>query len=453
MGRLKNEIKLYKNGLNAYNESNNLEALDYFQKSIDKNQKFFKAWVFKGLILSLLGRYDESNLCYDKAIEIRSRNSWPWQNKGWNLILLGKYNDALPLLEKAIGIAERNSTAWSMKGDCLLRLKKHDEAMICFETALVINPRKECHWNGKGCTLYELGRLDEATSCFARATELSSDNGDLWFNRGLILYKQRSYNSSIKCFDRAIELNEKDFQARYSRGLAIRDLGKIDDAFTIFNKIKILDQNLFDSLSKDDPLPRITEIIGPKPPKETPHEPPENCDHEDIQWILSKLGCQMKLDVWVAKNDRNKEIKGKRFANIPTLAEKLPAQFDDKTNNTIELIDVLWLEKNRILAAFEIENTTSIYSGLLRMSDLISMQPNLNIQLYIVAPDERREKVISEINRPTFSKLTPPLSNICRFIPFSKLKEKIQLPSDVIIHLRPSFLKEISESCESECAI
>jgi len=81
------------------------------------------------------------------------------------------------------------------------------------------------------------------------------------------------------------------------------------------------------------------------------------------------------------------------------------------------------------------------------------MQPNLNIELYIVAPDERREKVISEINRPTFSKLTPPLSKICEFIPFSKLKEKIQLPSDVIIHLKPTFLKEISESCESDCAI
>ena len=29
------------------------------------------------------------------------------------------------------------------------------------------------------------------------------------------------------------------------------------------------------------------------------------------------------------------------------------------------------------------------------MSDLIAMQPNLNIPLYLVAPDERREKVLS----------------------------------------------------------
>ena len=41
-----------------------------------------------------------------------------------------------------------------------------------------------------------------------------------------------------------------------------------------------------------------------------------------------------------------------------------------------------WLKGNAVVAAFEIESTTSIYSGLLRMSDLIAMQPNLNIPLY-----------------------------------------------------------------------
>jgi hypothetical protein len=56
--------------------------------------------------------------------------------------------------------------------------------------------------------------------------------------------------------------------------------------------------------------------------------------------------------------------------------------------------------------------------GLLCMADLIVMQPNINIPLYIVAPDKRRKKVITEINRPTFSRLEPSLSEICRFLSF-----------------------------------
>lgn len=37
------------------------------------------------------------------------------------------------------------------------------------------------------------------------------------------------------------------------------------------------------------------------------------------------------------------------------------------------------------------------------------MQPNLDIPLYLVAPDDRREKVMTEVNRPTFCRLSPPL--------------------------------------------
>src|SRR5439155_14166374 len=95
---------------------------------------------------------------------------------------------------------------------------------------------------------------------------------------------------------------------------------------------------------------------------------------------------------------------GRRLDAFPKCRASLPRQFDDATNRTIELIDVLWLKGNAIVAAFEIESTTSIYSGLLRMADLVAMQPNLSIPLYLVAPEERREKVVWEINRPTFAR-------------------------------------------------
>jgi len=173
-------------------------------------------------------------------------------------------------------------------------------------------------------------------------------------------------------------------------------------------------------------------------------------EHTEMQWLLLKLGSNMGFDVWVARNDKSKQFKGKIFSDLPRLKTDLPLQFDDATNKTIELIDVLWLQGNAIVAAFEIESTTSIYSGLLRMADLIAMQPNLNIPLYLIAPDDRREKVMSEVNRPTFCRLSPPLSEICRFISFSSLKDQIKQASVYIRFLKPEFLNELSESCELE---
>jgi hypothetical protein len=54
-------------------------------------------------------------------------------------------------------------------------------------------------------------------------------------------------------------------------------------------------------------------------------------------------------------NDRSRDWKGHRFTDLPRLRADLPLQFDEATNRTIELIDVLWLKGNAVVAAFEIE--------------------------------------------------------------------------------------------------
>jgi hypothetical protein len=184
--------------------------------------------------------------------------------------------------------------------------------------------------------------------------------------------------------------------------------------------------------------------------QETSQEFKETRLHTEIQWLLLKLGNDMGLDVWVANNDRSRGVNGHKFTDLPRLKRELPLQFDVATNKTIELIDVLWLKGNTIVAAFEIECTTSIYSGLLRMADLISMQPNLKIPLYLVAPEERRSKVITEINRPTFSRLSPPMNQMCRFISIPTLRERISQVASVIKYLKIEFLEELSEECVVE---
>jgi hypothetical protein len=82
------------------------------------------------------------------------------------------------------------------------------------------------------------------------------------------------------------------------------------------------------------------------------------------------------------------------------------------------------------------------------MSDLISMQPNLAMPLYIVAPDERRDKVKEEIGRPTFSKLPTPLWDLCRYIPFSVLRANVDKAGPLVKYLSPQFLEDFAEVCD-----
>jgi hypothetical protein len=204
----------------------------------------------------------------------------------------------------------------------------------------------------------------------------------------------------------------------------------------------------------------VTQVTVPEPDESVPvnsaddeaRSVSEGTRHSEIQYHLLSIGADMGLDLWVARNDRSRRWNGLSLGDHPRMLEKLPTQFNEATNRTIELIDVLWIKGNSIVSAFEVECTTSIYSGLLRMSDLMALQPNLNIRLFLVAPDERRDKVAQEIRRPTFSLRDRPLSAVCGFLPFSTLVEtivgirKMKLASSV----NPDFLEGIAEYFERE---
>ncbi len=171
----------------------------------------------------------------------------------------------------------------------------------------------------------------------------------------------------------------------------------------------------------------------------------EGPTHAEIQWRLLDLGSQMGLNVWAPRADRGKTWNSKALGGVPKMLASLPNQFNEATTKTIENIDVLWLSGQSIVAAFEVEHTTVVYSGLLRMSDLLTMQPNLNVNLYLVGPDNRYEKFVREVARPTFASRLKPLHSVCGFLPYSRLCERLKEATNVIRFLKPEFVDELAD--------
>lgn len=165
-----------------------------------------------------------------------------------------------------------------------------------------------------------------------------------------------------------------------------------------------------------------------------------------IQALIAKIGYQMGLKIWLPRNDRT-AVLSEWKADKAALLENLPLNYDETTIKTIEQIDVLWLRGRAIVRAFEVEHTTSIYSGILRMADLLALQPNMNIKLHIVAPYSRRDKVFQEIQRPVFSLLDEaPLSERCTFLSYDSIQEVSELKH--IEYLADSVLDEYAEEAE-----
>jgi len=113
------------------------------------------------------------------------------------------------------------------------------------------------------------------------------------------------------------------------------------------------------------------------------------------------MGLKAGSKVWVPRND---QAKLETVFHFDEFEEQFTSGID-VPSKYVENIDVIWKEEFRIDAAFEIENTTSIYSGLLRFSDLKIIAPNSNYPLFIVAPTEKKSRVFEQVKRPTFKKI------------------------------------------------
>ncbi|MCD2200799.1 hypothetical protein LPA44_12960 [Halobacterium sp. KA-4] len=143
---------------------------------------------------------------------------------------------------------------------------------------------------------------------------------------------------------------------------------------------------------------------GEKKPSKPDDDTDTPREHTEIQYYLVQLGLRHGYDVYVAKNDKNREYDGERLGENCVESLQLPG-FSSAATDIIKYVDVIWLEDDHIAKLFEVESTTSIYSGILRMADFAVKVPNIAIDIRIVAPGNDEDKVRKEMTRPTFDKV------------------------------------------------
>lgn len=154
---------------------------------------------------------------------------------------------------------------------------------------------------------------------------------------------------------------------------------------------------------------------------EVENEIKEQSEHLKMQFLLTEMGRNLGYDVFVALNDRTKSLDGKSLEFI-TVPELPPLDLPKEVLKTISLIDVIWINKNakEIECAFEIEKSTSIYSGILRLVDLASSLGSKQYNFFLVAPDSREKEIIAQLKRPSFKNLD---CITLRYLLFSNLYE------------------------------
>ncbi len=121
---------------------------------------------------------------------------------------------------------------------------------------------------------------------------------------------------------------------------------------------------------------------------------PSEMSHTEAVYRLSKLALAAGLLVHVGKKEQSDEFNGERLGRLSL--PKFPAgeRPDEWQEAKIEQIDCIWLHADgRVAAAFEVEATTAITSGIDRFLELLKFDPEAAGRVVILAPPRRQKQL------------------------------------------------------------
>jgi hypothetical protein len=120
-----------------------------------------------------------------------------------------------------------------------------------------------------------------------------------------------------------------------------------------------------------------------------------------IRWLLAKIGLKIGCDVWIAPEDREQSWNGDKLGDLSL--SSFPLLTESASCQAIEHIDVLWLCRKEIIAAYEVEqNGPEISQSLLRLSDLAAFVSQQDTPLCVITPHRCFDQVQSELSHPIF---------------------------------------------------
>lgn len=263
----------------------------------------------------------------------------------------------------------------------------------------------------------------------------TNKNGETWENAYFII-NEREINVPLEKFNQFLRY-KSNFTPQGFSAIEIERQRETERMYGDFYSL-ILRINE----GNTEQIQKINEAIADQKiiiPQDKPLREPT--EHDEMQWRLIRLGRAARNDVWIPKPDQGRQYEGFSFRDF-VLKEFEPGLDIPKP---VENIDCVWRFGFQIKSAFEIEHSTSIYSGILRLSDLKCVAPNSNYPLFIVAPREKRPQVFEQVRRPTFSNPYLKLREAIRFLSYENIRDLDDKFSDANYGLTTEMVIKVGE--------
>jgi len=231
------------------NEAVQLNMEQNFEQSINKLTEairiypsFQDAYVTRGGVYYILGKYSEALQDFNHAISFGPRNDVSAYTTAHTMIgriynIFSEYENAIESFNRALRISANLAETLNGRAEANYRLGRLPEALTDMHLAISLEPSRYIFFSNRGTIYYELGMPYRALEDFWTSLSLNPYNAPIATNAGKIAKDLGHYELSLSLYDHAIFVSPNFLPARLGRGRLFLVLAELADDINEQNEL------------------------------------------------------------------------------------------------------------------------------------------------------------------------------------------------------------------------
>jgi tetratricopeptide (TPR) repeat protein len=192
------------------------DALPYFERHLDMVSDDQQTLVQIGKCQADLGQFKDAESVLRRAVAL-SNDAVGEYNLGYVLEQVGRADEAERQYQRALVLNPGLASAHTNLGTALAARGRFTEAAAHLSEAVRLEPGNAAARNNLGALLLQQHQLDAAARQFRLALELNPDHADAHANLGSALAQQGAYNDALRQFDEALRIDPRHAAAGANR--------------------------------------------------------------------------------------------------------------------------------------------------------------------------------------------------------------------------------------------
>ena len=224
-------------GIEYLTEGNYIEALNYFEKSLEIDQNLPECNYYKGLTNQLLSKFEISLESFDIELSLNANHINSLIAKGTSLCLLSRKEEGIKEYNKVLELEPNNIQALLNKSIALHDLNKTNEALDCINKLIEIDNNNYLPYLTKGNILAKNGKNEEAIENYKLSLEKNNISTQALYNMSICYLNMKDYQQANKCFDDALLINPNLLEIYIAKAKIFEDQKNYNNAIELYNEI------------------------------------------------------------------------------------------------------------------------------------------------------------------------------------------------------------------------